>query len=67
MSDKLGSSLRTGLAGSILDARALSGNKSLERSTVMLLAITLAGLVIAWVLPRQQAARPEAQPKRPVG
>jgi hypothetical protein len=67
MSDKLGSSLGTGLAGSILDARALSGNKSLERSTVMLLAITLAGLVIAWVLPRQQAAGPEAQPKRPVG
>jgi hypothetical protein len=37
---------RDGLAGSVPDARLLAGDKSFELSTVILLVITLAGLII---------------------
>jgi MFS family permease len=53
----LGSSLGTALAGSVLAAELLPGNKSFALTMVMFVVIALAGLVIALLLPRQGAAR----------
>lgn len=47
----LGSSFGTALAGSIIAAALLPGNKSFALSVVIMLVITLGGLVIALLLP----------------
>jgi MFS family permease len=60
----LGSSLGTALAGSVLAAALVPGNKSFALSMVMLLVITLGGLVIAMLLPRQQTGMPSAAPTK---
>ncbi|MBV9445153.1 MAG: MFS transporter [Streptosporangiaceae bacterium] len=51
----LGSSLGTAMAGSIIAAAAVPGNKSFALSIVIILAITLVGLVLALLLSQQQA------------
>ncbi len=56
----LGSSLGTALAGSIIAAEALPGNKSFALSIVLMLVITLIGLAVALLLPRQRAPAPAA-------
>ena len=48
----LGSSLGTALAGSVLAAELLPGNKSFALTMVMFVVIALAGLVFALLLPR---------------
>ncbi len=50
----LGSSLGVALAGSIVASTLLPGNATYAASIVILLVLTLAGLVIALRLPRQQ-------------
>jgi len=59
----LGSSLGTALAGSILAAQLVPGNKSFALTMVMLIVIALIGLVIALLLPKQKAGvlAPEPQ------
>ena len=59
----LGSSLGTALAGSIIAAEALPGDKPFALSVVVMLVITVIGLVIALLLP-QRAAAPAAHPPK---
>jgi predicted MFS family arabinose efflux permease len=60
----LGSSLGVALAGSVIASALVPGNKSFALSMLMLmlLVITLGGLVIAMLLPRQPTATPTAAP-----
>jgi MFS family permease len=56
----LGSSLGTALVGSVLVAVALPAGKPYAAGLIMLLVITLIGLLLAVLLPRQTAGRPDA-------
>jgi MFS family permease len=58
----LGSSLGTALVGSILVAVKMPAGKPFAVALATLLTITLAGLVIAYVLPRQPAGAAEPAP-----
>jgi predicted MFS family arabinose efflux permease len=60
----LGSSLGTALAGSVLASALVPGNKSFALSMLMLLVVTLGGLVIAMLLPRQRTEAPTAAPTK---
>jgi MFS family permease len=60
----LGSSLGTALAGSVIASALIPGNKSFALSMLMLLVITLGGLVIAMLLPRQRTEAPTAAPMK---
>jgi MFS family permease len=51
----LGSSLGTALAGSVIVVAALPGGKAVALSMAMLVVIAVIGLVIALLIPRQQA------------
>ncbi len=54
----LGSSLGTALAGSIIASTLLPGNKVFALSLVIMLVISVAGLVLATMLPHQKTAAP---------
>jgi len=57
----LGSSLGTALVGSVLVAAKLPGGGPYAAALTVLVVITLIGLLIAVLLPRQPAARPTPQ------
>jgi nitrate/nitrite transporter NarK len=55
----LGSSLGTALVGSVLVSTLVKGNKHFVLALVTMMIITLAGLVAALRLPREQVRTPE--------